>query len=113
MLRGTESHPSAEAIYAALKSEIPELSLGTVYRNLRLLEQDGLIRSVCSVDGQTRYDAMVEPHVHCICRRCRRVIDARSINKEEIFSVLLLENGFLPEGFELTVNGLCAECREK
>lgn len=111
MLRGTKAHPSAETIYSALKSEIPELSLGTVYRNLQVLEQDGLVRAVCTVDGQARYDACVTPHVHCICRSCRRVIDADSVSADALSSAFRFEYGFTPENMDVTVTGLCALCQ--
>ena len=55
-LRQTDQHPSAETVYANLKTQIPDLSLGTVYRNLSLFKQQGLIVSLGSVDGVERYD---------------------------------------------------------
>ena len=112
-LRHTAAHPSAETVYTALKPSIPELSLGTVYRNLQVLVYEGLVRIVCTVDGQARYDARTEAHVHCVCRSCRRVIDAESISEGELFSALSFESGFVPEGFDLTVNGLCSRCASK
>ena len=111
MLRATTAHPSAETVYTTLKADFPELSLGTVYRNLQVLEKDGLVRVVCAVDGQARYDARVEPHVHCFCRRCRRVMDVDSADMEEFFSRLRYEPGYEPECFSLTVSGLCRLCR--
>ena len=110
MLRGTKAHPSAETVYSTLKPAIPELSLGTVYRNLQVLEQDGLVRVVCTVDGQARYDACTAPHVHCICRSCRRVIDADSIEASALAPVFHFESGFVPENFDVTVTGLCSQC---
>lgn len=111
MLRATTAHPSAETVYTTLKPDFPELSLGTVYRNLQVLEKDGLVRVVCTVDGQARYDARVEPHVHCFCRCCRRVMDVDSADMEEFFSRLRYEPGYEPEFFSLTVSGLCRLCR--
>ena len=111
-LCATRSHPSAEAVYRALKPEIPELSLGTVYRNLQVLEQDGLVRCVCTVDGQARYDARTQPHAHCVCRRCRRVMDGDGVSAGELFSGLRFEAGFVPESYDLTVTGLCARCAQ-
>lgn len=113
LLRGTASHPSAEQIYNALKNEIPELSLGTVYRNLQILEQEGLVKAVSGVEGQARYDAKLTPHIHCYCRRCRKIMDADDLPAQDIFSALRFENGFEPESFELTVSGLCPECRNE
>ena len=111
MLRATAAHPSAETVYTTLKADFPELSLGTVYRNLQVLEKDGLVRVVCTVDVQARYDARVEPHVHCFCRCCRRVMDVDSPDMDEFFSRLRYEPGYEPEFFSLTVSGLCRLCR--
>lgn len=74
-LQGTKSHPSAEWIYAQLKPVIPDLSLGTVYRNLAEFRRSGQIISVATVDGTERFDADTHPHTHFICRTCGAVID--------------------------------------
>ena len=55
--------------------EYPDISLGTVYRNLALFKQQGLIQSVATVNGPERFDANIEPHVHFICTDCDAVID--------------------------------------
>lgn len=107
-------HPTAETVYAALKPDIPELSLGTVYRNLAVLTEEGQIISVGKVDGQERYDARTEPHAHFVCRGCRSVLD---VFLPDVVSALYGEVdtrfGYLPEGHTLTLHGLCARCREK
>ena len=69
-LRSAKDHPSAEMLYSRLKSVYPDLSLGTVYRNLAFFINDGEITSVGTVAGQERYDADTSPHAHFICRRC-------------------------------------------
>lgn len=74
-LQGTKSHPSAEWVYAQLKPVIPDLSLGTVYRNLAEFRRSGQIISVATVDGTERFDADTHPHTHFICRTCGAVID--------------------------------------
>lgn len=74
-LCSTTAHPSAEQLYAQLKPQIPDLSLGTVYRNLNLLISDGSIISVGKVNGEERYDARTENHSHFICEKCGYVID--------------------------------------
>ena len=61
-LRNTTEHPSAEMLYARLKPEFPDLSLGTVYRNLAMFIRDGDAVSVGTVAGQERYDADTHPH---------------------------------------------------
>ena len=62
-LRSTNTHPTAEWVYAQLKTEYPDISLGTVYRNLALFKEQGLVISVGTVGGVERFDADTEPHV--------------------------------------------------
>ena len=72
-LRQTVVHPSADWVFAQLKPEIPDLSLGTVYRNLALFKEQGLIMSLGTVNGVERFDGNTEPHVHFICTECGKV----------------------------------------
>ena len=74
-LRSTTAHPSAETIYTDLKAQIPDLAMGTVYRNLTLFKEQGLVMSVATVKGVERFDGNVNPHVHFICEDCDSVID--------------------------------------
>ena len=69
-LCGTKEHPSAEMIFNDLKGDLPNLSLGTVYRNLKQLEEIGRVIRVTTVDNHERYDANCEDHVHLVCERC-------------------------------------------
>ena len=68
-------HPSAEMIYTDLKPQIPDLAMGTVYRNLTLFKEQGLVSSVATVKGVERFDGNTDPHVHFICQDCDAVID--------------------------------------
>ena len=74
-LCGTKSHPSADTIYNELKPSMPSLSIGTVYTNLRLFEEQGLVIRVANVNGNERYDANTKDHVHFVCDKCGSVID--------------------------------------
>lgn len=75
MIRRGDEHPDAMAIFNELKAELPSLSLGTVYRNLNILMEQGLIRKV-SLDGAgDRFDARTESHFHLICEECGSVED--------------------------------------
>ena len=69
-LRQTDVHPSAEWVYRRLKPRIPDLSLATVYRNLALFKQEGLICSLGVAQGLERFDGDTSPHVHFICTGC-------------------------------------------
>ncbi len=74
-LQGTKAHPSAEEVYTALKHEIPDLSLATVYRNLSLFKKQGLASGIATVNGVERFDGNCKPHVHFICEACGAVQD--------------------------------------
>ena len=68
-------HPTADMVYADIRKEFPNISLGTVYRNLALLSELGEIRKFPGEGGAERYDWKKEPHNHFICRKCGRVQD--------------------------------------
>ena len=85
-LRASTQHPSAETIYKDLKHEIPDLSMGTVYRNLTLFKQQGLAASVATVNGVERFDGNTDPHVHFICNNCDAVIDLHQVQTPQVLS---------------------------
>lgn len=106
----SEEHPSAEMIYKALLPELPELSLGTVYRNLKVLEEMGQVRRVPSVQGTERYDAICQDHVHFLCDRCGSLRDMTNTDTGQIRSALPADNRFLIKRLDLTVTGICSKC---
>ena len=74
-LAATTAHPTAQELYQQLKPDYPDLSLGTVYRNLSLFAEEGDAMSVGVFRGQERFDARTNPHAHLHCVQCGRVID--------------------------------------
>ena len=74
-VKATDVHPSADWVHAQIRREYPDISLATVYRNLALFKQQGLITSLGTVSGVERFDGNTEPHVHFVCRSCDSVID--------------------------------------
>ena len=112
-LRQTTEHPSADWVYAKLKPEIPDLALGTVYRNLTLFKDQGLIASLGTVGGVERFDGNVTPHVHFICTACHRVTDLSQIQvPEELNASASRASGGQVESCQLTFRGRCASCKE-
>ena len=110
-LRGTTRHPSAEWLYRQLKPQHPDLSLGTVYRNLAFFQERGLVQSVGVVQGQERFDAIVAPHSHFVCVCCGTVLDLPGIHPEEDLELAdSRQYGFVVERRELTFYGRCPEC---
>ena len=68
-------HPTAETVYLSIKDDFPNISLGTVYRNLNLLTDIGEALKITTPDGADRFDGCVKPHNHFFCTECRRVLD--------------------------------------
>ena len=111
-VRHSDQHPSAETIFEALKPEIPDLSLGTVYRNLSLFKQEGLIQSLGTVNGVERFDGIVSPHVHFICSHCARIRDLHQVQVPDSLRKLAAdEANATVEQSVLLFFGLCDECR--
>lgn len=84
ILLASYDHPSVEEIYRRLKPDIPDLSLGTVYRNLALFREEGKAMSVATVAGQERFDGRTHPHAHFICEKCGRVDDVDAVLPETL-----------------------------
>lgn len=110
-LRDTTSHPSAEWIYQSLKPTHPDLSLGTVYRNLTLFQGQGTIQSVGVVNGQERFDYNTTPHSHFMCGCCGAVIDLHQLSMDAGLNQCVSEQyGFEVNRHELTFFGTCSKC---
>ena len=75
LLRSTASHPTADWLYEQLKNEFPRLSLGTVYRNLSLLAEQGLVKKIRFGSTFDRFEANIQPHYHLICESCEKIFD--------------------------------------
>ena len=111
-LRQSTAHPSAETIYTDLKPQIPDLAMGTVYRNLTLFKQQSLISSVATVSGVERFDANTAPHVHFICTDCDAVIDLHEMKVPESLSATAETCcGGNVSGCQLSFTGTCQNCK--
>lgn len=108
----TKVHPSADWVFAKLKPDISNLSLGTVYRNLALFKEQGLIVSLGTVKGVERFDGNTEPHVHFICNGCGCVLDLEGVEvPQSLAESAASENGIIVNNCSLTLSGLCSDCK--
>ena len=113
-LRSTDVHPSAETLHEMLQPEHPDISLATVYRNLSLFKQQGLIQSLGTVDGIERFDGNIDPHVHFICHSCHAVIDLPQIAvPEQLRSTVEDTTGGIVGDCQLSFTGKCQSCCRK
>ncbi len=109
-LRSRCDHPTADMVYMAVRETYPKISLGTVYRNLSLLAEQGEINRLSCGEGLDRYDARTSPHYHFQCRKCGQVSDLDLLPMDHIN--VLAGNGFdgRIEGHFAYFYGICKEC---
>jgi len=111
VLRGTTSHPTADWIYEQVRCEIPNISLGTVYRNLRLLKQDGEILELELAGTQSRFDANTQDHYHFRCEQCGRIFDVGEPVSKTMDDRVAQKTGFKVNNHRLEFRGLCKDCQ--
>ena len=110
-LRSTTIHPSADWVHAQLKPRFPDLSLGTVYRNLTYFKESGDIISLGTVNGVERFDGNTKPHVHFICTGCSAVSDLHEIAvPQELVEDAARHTGGRIATCTLSFTGLCSQC---
>jgi len=108
----TNEHPTAEMVYNWLKPENPALSLGTVYRNLNQLVEEGEVKRLPF--PIERYDANTAPHAHFMCGSCGNVFDIPEMNYDTFLDSLAEQtSGHAVERHELFFYGICLNCTKK
>lgn len=108
-----EDHPSPEMLFDRVRMDIPSISLGTVYRNIRTFLDSGLIGEVSLHHGSLRLEANNEPHHHFVCTQCRTMFDLPTEGLDEIQLRRPLPKGFRVNRFHVEAQGLCAACASK
>lgn len=109
-IRDSKRHPSAKMVYDRLKGDYPNLSLGTVYRNISLFKEKGLVTAAANVNGEERLDADTSPHVHFICKCCGEVIDVGD-DEATVENAGLERKGFVIDSCSISLYGTCNKCR--
>lgn len=110
ILKGRSDHPTADMVYAAARLREPSISLGTVYRNLKTLSENGEIDTLETVDKKLHYDGNVNKHGHFICAQCYKIYDIWS--KPEIPEELKVL-GFTVMEAKSVYYGFCDKCKEQ
>ncbi len=109
-LHGRTDHPTADAVYAGVRQVFPNISLGTVYRNLILLRDIGSIQAVDVGDGTLHFDADISEHSHFICKGCGCVQDIWMKPDEEIRRKAAAHFSGQITGYNTYFYGLCSDC---
>jgi len=110
ILSSTDSHPTADWIYQKAKEIIPNISLGTVYRNLNILKEEGKIIEI-SDDKQSRFDARTDKHYHFKCEVCGNIYDIEEKDVLSIENLKIKEKGFKVKDAFVILIGECYNCR--
>jgi Fur family peroxide stress response transcriptional regulator len=113
-LAATDRHPSAEELHAAVRQELPTLSLATIYKTLDTLGAIGVVRPVSRLGARGRWDANLEPHHHLVCTTCGTVIDVTEPRLEAAArpaAAVAARHGFETAGHTVEIFGRCAACR--
>jgi Fur family peroxide stress response transcriptional regulator len=111
VVKETSSHPTAEWIYEQVKKEIPNISLGTVYRNLKLLKQTGDISELGAAGTLSRFDGNFQNHYHFRCEQCGHLFDVDEPVDKVIDERVAQKTGFLVSYHCLEFRGLCNDCQ--
>ncbi|MDY2813050.1 MAG: transcriptional repressor [Dorea sp.] len=114
-LSNTREHPTADTVYLHVREEFPNISLGTVYRNLNLLADIGEAIKISTPNGGDRFDGRTDPHYHVVCTCCGNVSDLE-MSEEQIHYINQLANDNFDGSIESHTTlfyGICAECANK
>lgn len=110
-LQAPNQHPTADAVYERVRCRMPNISLGTVYRNLELLTQAGFIRTLRLGGRQRRYDGGMHRHYHVRCMVCGKISDVAADRFDDLDAKASEICEFEIAGHELEFAGVCPSCR--
>ena len=112
-LQSRRDHPTADMVYKDVRSEFPNISLGTVYRNLSFLADKAQVSRITTGVGADRFDGYTKPHNHFVCKCCGRVVDMAYVTKEKIVEEASKQFDGQIEEYELQFLGTCKDCLSK
>lgn len=108
-----KTHPTAEDVFAVIVSEIPDISLRTVYRNLNKLSDEGILRKIQVPNAPDRFDSTLEPHQHILCTECGEFIDVFMNNEKKLLDEIHGLCGYEITGIDVVYRGKCPECQKE
>ncbi|CAM3284398.1 peroxide-responsive transcriptional repressor PerR [Sporolactobacillus spathodeae] len=109
----SDSHPTADDIYKALENQFPNMSVATVYNNLRVFKKTGMVKELTYGDASSRFDFSTRQHYHIICTQCGKIVDFFYPGLDEVEALAAQVTGFDVDSHRLEVYGVCPECQVK
>jgi Fe2+ or Zn2+ uptake regulation protein len=112
-LQKLTSHPTADELYAIVRKQLPNISLGTVYRNLNQMTKDGIILKLGKAGQQKRFDANTNQHYHFNCETCDKIYDLSISTIKQIEKTMADITQHEVQGYDLEFYGHCSYCKTK
>jgi Fur family ferric uptake transcriptional regulator len=112
-LSKVKSHPTANEVYDMVRKRLPRIGLGTVYRNLELMADSGVILKIEVGGTQKRFDATTESHYHVRCTKCDRVNDIDIPVQQDINALASQASQYEILGHHIEFSGICEHCQKK
>jgi Fur family ferric uptake transcriptional regulator len=107
------SHPTAAILYDIVRKRLPKISLGTIYRNLELLTQEGIIQKLGGGSPEARFDGNVDKHYHIRCSQCGRVDDLHDFTLDIMKDKSMNWGGYKITGHHFEFVGICPDCMKR
>ena len=110
-LKKVSCHPTAAEVHEIARARVPQISLGTVYRNLELLAQNGVIQKLQISGAKARFDGNADRHYHVRCIHCERLADVHDVPEDFVKGQVQSLAGYEIVGFRLDFLGVCPDCQ--
>lgn len=108
----TKSHPTADDIYKALEGRFPNMSVATVYNNLRVFKEVGIVKELTYGDSSSRFDSVTTDHYHVICEKCGKIVDFHYPGLDEVETLAEHVTGFKVNSHRMEIYGTCPDCQD-
>ena len=114
VIKNNRTHPTAEEIYILVTKKEPKISRSTVYRNINILVEKGIIEKITIATEPDRYDYLYEEHYHAICKVCGKAFDFYyKFEKDNLISNIKKQTNVDIDINSITINGICEKCKSK
>lgn len=108
-----KTHPSADEIYQALSPDFPNISVATIYNNLRVFKDIGIVKELTYGDASSRFDFNTHNHYHIICEKCGKIVDFHYPQLDEVEQLAQHVTEFDVTHHRMEIYGICKECKDK
>lgn len=106
------THPTADEIYKALEGRFPNMSVATVYNNLRVFKEAGIVKELTYGDSSSRFDCVTTDHYHVICESCNKIVDFHYPGLNEVETLAEHVTGFKVNNHRMEIYGTCSDCQQ-